>query len=89
MDMDTKEKITIINNDGSKNDVELVTYLISEDNNDVYLVYSKNEVSGAEADEIIYISKVVVDSGTLKLEEITDDKEWLLVQALLKKIANA
>lgn len=89
MDMDTKEKITIINNDGSKNDVELVTYLISEDNNNVYLVYSKNEVSGAEADEIIYISKVVVDSGTLKLEEITDDKEWLLVQALLKKIANA
>lgn len=89
MDMDTKEKITIINNDGSKNDVELVTYLISEDNNDVYLVYSKNEVSGAEADEIIYISKVVVDSGTLELEEITDDKEWLLVQALLKKIANA
>ena len=89
MDMDTKEKITIINNDGSKNDVELVTYLISEDNNNVYLVYSKNEVSGAEADEIIYISKVVVDSGTLELEEITDDKEWLLVQALLKKIANA
>ena len=89
MDMDTKEKITIIKNDGSKNDVELVTYLISEDNNNVYLVYSKNEVSGAEADEIIYISKVVVDSGTLKLEEITDDKEWLLVQALLKKIANA
>lgn len=89
MDMDTKEMITIINNDGSKNDVELVTYLISEDNNNVYLVYSKNEVSGAEADEIIYISKVVVDSGTLKLEEITDDKEWLLVQALLKKIANA
>ena len=89
MNMDTKEKITIINNDGSKNDVELVTYLISEDNNDVYLVYSKNEVSGAEADEIIYISKVVVDSGTLELEEITDDKEWLLVQALLKKIANA
>lgn len=89
MDMDTKEKITIINNDGSKNDVELVTYLISEDNTNVYLVYSKNEVSGVEADEIIYVSKVVVDGGTLKLEEITDDKEWLLVQSLLKKIANA
>ena len=89
MDMDTKEKITIINNDGSKNDVELVTYLISEDNTNIYLVYSKNEISGVEEDEIIYISKVVVDGGTLKLEEITDDKEWLLVQALLKKIANA
>ena len=89
MDMDTKEKITIINNDGSKNDVELVTYLISEDNNNVYLVYSKNEISGVEEDEVIYVSKIVVDGKTLKLEEITDDNEWSLVQALLKKIANA
>ena len=89
MDTDTKKIIAISNSDGSKNNVELVTYLISEDNTNIYLVYSKNEISGVEEDEIIYISKVVVDGGTLKLEEITDDKEWALVQNLLKKIANA
>ncbi len=89
MNMDTKKIITISNSDGTKNDVELVTYLISEDNANVYLVYSKNEVSGVEEDEVIYISKVKSDSGTLKLEEISDDNEWSLVQTLLKKIANA
>ena len=89
MDTDTKKIIAISNSDGSQNNVELVTYLISEDNTNIYLVYSKNEISGVEEDEIIYISKVVVDGGALKLEEITDDKEWALVQNLLKKIANA
>ena len=69
--------------------MELVTYLFSEDNTNVYLVYSKNEISGVEEDEVIYVSKIVVDGKTLKLEEITDDNEWSLVQALLKKIANA
>ena len=81
--------VVIEDSDGNKTEVELVTYLISEDNTNIYLVYSKNEISGVEEDEIIYISKVVVDGGTLKLEEITDDKEWALVQNLLKKIANA
>ncbi len=89
MNMDTKKIITIVGADGSKTDVEYVTYLFSDDNTNVYLVYSKNEVSGVEEDEVIYISKVINESGTLKLEEITDDKEWSLVQTLLKKIANA
>ena len=89
MNMDTKKIINIINTDGSQNEVELVTYLFSEDNTNVYLVYSKNEISGVEEDEVIYVSKIVVDGKTLKLEEITDDNEWSLVQALLKKIANA
>ena len=89
MNMDTKKIINIINTDGSQNEVELVTYLFSEDNTNVYLVYSKNEISGVEDDEVIYVSKIVVDGKTLKLEEITDDNEWSLVQALLKKIANA
>lgn len=89
MDMDTKEMVSIVATDGNKDDVELITYLISDDKSSVYLVYSKNEVSGVEEDEIIYVSKVIKDGNTLKLEEISDDKEWSLVQNLLKKIANA
>lgn len=89
MNMDTKEMVSIVATDGNKDDVELITYLISDDKSSVYLVYSKNEVSGVEEDEIIYVSKVIKDGNTLKLEEISDDKEWSLVQNLLKKIANA
>lgn len=84
-----KEMIEIINVDNSVEKVEVVTYLISEDNLRKYLVYTKGEVQGAEGDQIIYISKILSDNGTLKLEEIVDDSEWTNVQHLLKKIANA
>ena len=87
--MDTKEMIYIQNSDGSKEEVELVTYLISDDNMKSYLVYSKGETTGVESDEVIYISRVVYSGDVIKLEEITDDTEWAEVQRLLKKIANA
>lgn len=87
--MEDKEMVIIENNDGSKSEVELVTYLISDDNTNKYIVYSKGEKNDDVSDEIIYISKVVSDDGVLKLNEITDDEEWLVVQNLLKKIANA
>ena len=87
--MDTKEMIYIQNSDGSKEEVELVTYLISDDNMKSYLVYSKGETTGVESDEVIYISKIVYSGDVIQLEEITDDTEWSEVQRLLKKIANA
>ena len=87
--MENKEMIIIENKDGSKSEVELVTYLMSEDNINKYLVYSKGEKNGDSGDEIIYVSKVVSEEGILKLNEIADDEEWVAVQNLLKKIANA
>lgn len=84
-----KEMIEIVNSDGTVEKVELVTYLLSEDGLRQYLVYTKGEVQGAEGDQVIYISKILSDNGTLKLQEIVDDVEWTDVQRLLKKIANA
>lgn len=87
--MDTKEMVTIQNSDGSFTEVELVTYLMSEDNKKAYLVYSKGEKTGVESDEVIYISGIVSNEGVLQLYEIVDDNEWAEVQKYLKKIANA
>lgn len=87
--MENKEMVIIENGDGSKVEVELVTYLVSDDKVNKYIVYSKGEKSGDAGDEIIYISKIISEGDVLKLNEITDDEEWLIVQNLLKKIANA
>ena len=57
--MSEKEMVVIENNDGSTMEVELVTYLISEDQMNTYLVYSKGEKNGALEDEVIYISKIM------------------------------
>lgn len=84
-----KKMVRIKNSDGSTIEVELVTYLMSEDQQTNYIVYSKGEKSGGEGDEVIYISRIVNNSGTLEIEEITNDEEWVNVQTLLKKIANA
>lgn len=86
-----EKKMIVIENksDSSKMEVELVTYLLDTENNKRYVVYSKGEVTGAEGDEIIYISRIVNDGKTLKVEEIVDNDEWANVQSLLKKIANA
>ena len=87
--MEEKEMVIIENNDGSKTEVELVTYLVTEDKSSKYIVYSKGEKNGDAGDEIIYISKVISEDDVLKLNEITDDEEWAVVQNLLKKIDNA
>ena len=87
--MEEKEMITIQNSDNSTVDVELITYLISEDNQSKYVVYSKGEKTGVNDDEIIYISRLISDNGTFKISEIVDETEWVNVQNLLKRIANA
>lgn len=85
--MEEKEMVIIENEDGSSEEVELVTYLISEDSSKSYIVYTKNEKE--DEDQIIYISKIIEENKVLKIVEITDDQEWVEVQHLLKKIANA
>lgn len=85
----TNEMIKLVDLDGNENEVELITYLISDDNMSNYVVYSKGETQGAEQDRIIYISKVYREDNKLKVSEIIDDNEWAAVLQLLKNIANA
>ena len=84
-----KKRMRIMFSDGRFEDVELVTYLFSDDEQTNYVVYSKGEKNGAEDDEVIYISRIVNNGSSLQIEEITDNNEWISVQTLLKKIANA
>lgn len=86
--MEEKEMIVIQNSDGTTIEVEFITYLVSDDQTAKYLVYSKGEKMG-DNDEVIYISKFIKDGEVFKLQEIASDEEWLNVQKLLKKIANA
>lgn len=81
--------IEIVKSDGTSEKVELVTYLLSDDGLNKYIVYTKGEKQGSAGDQVIYISKVISDNGALQIQEITDDTEWANVQGLLKKIANA
>ncbi len=84
-----RKKIVIQNSDGTTTDAQLITYLLSEDQQFYYVVYSKGEMSGDAGDEIIYVSRLARNGNDLYIEEIHDEIEWSNVQQLLKKIANA
>ncbi len=86
--MEGIRKVLIEDASGSY-EVELITYLISDDGLNTYIVYSKGETQGVDNDHIIYISRFVQDNGVSRIQEIVDDQEWGNVQLLLKKIANA
>lgn len=86
--MEDKKMVEIIDTEGLKNEVELITFLNSDDDSRQYIVFSKGETQGPNKDTIIYVSRVVNNEGILKIEEISDETEWIDVQHLLKKIAN-
>ncbi len=87
--MEENRKIVIQNSDGTAMEVELITYLISDDKLRSYLVYSKGEKNIPGDDEVIYITKFVNDNDVYKVFGIENDDEWSEVQKLLKAIANA
>ena len=79
----------LIDIDGLSHEIEIVTYLNSEDDKRQYLVYTKDEIQEQTGNQVIYIAKIIQENDVYKLEEITDDIEWVDVQHLLKNIANA
>lgn len=89
MDMELKKMVIIDYGDGKIEEVELVTYLLSDDQINNYIVYSKGEKSGTEGDEVIYVSKLIKKGENNIIQEIIDENEWFNVQTLLKKIANS
>lgn len=87
--MEQKEIVELIDSSGNKTEVEVVTYLVSQDKLKRYVVYTKGEVRGESNNHVIYISKLYKENDSYKVEEITNDDEWKDVQLLLKQIANA
>ncbi len=86
--MDKKEMAELIDVDGLSSEIEVVTYLNSDDDKRQYVVYTKGEVQEQTGNQVIYIARMLKENDMIKLEEITDDLEWIDVQHLLKKIAN-
>ena len=87
--MDNKEIAELIDIDGLSTEIEVVTYLNSEDDKRQYVVYTKGEIQEQTGNQVIYIARIVKVEENLTLVEITEDAEWVDVQHLLKKIANA
>ena len=85
MDFDIdKEKITI-EKDGKEVQCDILFTFDSEDTNKSYIGYTDNTIA-KNGRKNIYVSSFDPLNGPSKLENITDEKELVMVKDVLKEI---
>lgn len=85
---ETKRNImSIIDTDGSIDEVEVILNFEFKDNGNEYVIYTKNEKDG-NGNVTIYVSRVFDrNSDNPRLESVEDDKEWTRIKDLLRELS--
>ena len=86
--MENTEKVmmSIIQEDGSIDEVEVVIAFEFKDTKKEYLVYTKNE-KDENGNVTVYVSYVDRSEGTPRLFGIDDEEEWNRVKDVLRKLS--
>lgn len=79
------KKMTIIGENGSSEEVEVVLEFEFKDNKNEYVVYTKNEMD-LEDNVTVYISKVDRTTGEPKLIGVEDEIEWDRIKEVLREL---
>ena len=86
-ELQDKKIMSITNEDGSVEDVEIIVAFEFTDLNKEYVVYTKNEVD-ANDNVTIYISSVLgVENGEALLGGVDTDEEWNRIKDVLRELA--
>lgn len=86
--MEGKDKMTmsIIGEDGSIDEVEVVIAFEFKDTKKEYVVYTKNE-KDESGNVTVYVSYVDRDGETPRLYGIDNEEEWNRVKDVLRKLS--
>ena len=86
--MENTEKVmmSIIQEDGSIDEVEVVTAFEFKDTGKEYVVYTKNE-KDENGNVTVYVSRVDRSGDTPRLYGIDDEDEWNRVKDVLRKLS--
>ena len=83
-----KKMMSIVAEDGSVEEVEVILAFEFKDTKKEYVIYTKNEED--ENDNVTaYVSHVDRSSGEPKLMGIDDDEEWNRVKDVLRELSKA
>lgn len=83
-----KKLMSIVSEDGSIEEVEVILAFEFKDNKKEYVIYTKNEKD--ENDNVtVYVSNVDRSSGEPKLMGIDDEEEWNRVKDVLRELSKA
>ena len=81
-----KTTMSIIGEDGSIDEVEVVIAFEFKDTKKEYVVYTKNE-KDENGNVTVYVSRVDRSTETPKLYGIDDEEEWNRVKDVLRKLS--
>ena len=87
MDMREEErKLTIIDEEGNEQEVEVIVAFEFKDTEQEYVVYTQNETDD-NGNITIYVSKINEVDGESKLTGIDDDEEWSRIKDVLRELS--
>lgn len=85
--MDTKKEImSIVQEDGSIDEVEVLVSFEFTDTKKAYVVYTKNEVDD-RGNITVYASSLIDDPNGKRLGGVETDEEWTRIKEVLRKLA--
>ena len=83
-----KKMMSIVADDGSIEEVEVILAFEFKDNKKEYVIYTKNEKD--ENDNVtVYVSNVDRSSGEPKLMGVEDEEEWNRVKDVLRELSKS
>ena len=83
-----KRLLSIVSEDGTVEEVEVILAFEFKDNKKEYVIYTKNEKD--ENDNVtVYVSNVDRSSGEPKLMGIDDEEEWNRIKDVLRELSKA
>lgn len=84
---ETKRKImSIVSEDGSAEEVEVIITFEFKDTRKEYVVYTKNE-RDENGNITVYVSNVNRESGRPKLLGVESDEEWNRIKDVLRELS--
>lgn len=84
--MEEERKLTIIDEEGNEQEVEVIVAFEFKDTEQEYVVYTQNETDD-NGNITIYVSKINEVDGESKLTGIDDDEEWSRIKDVLRELS--
>ena len=85
--MDTKKEImSIVQEDGSIDEVEVLVSFEFTDTKKAYVIYTKNEVDD-RGNITVYASSLIEGPNGKVLDGVETDEEWTRIKEVLRKLA--
>ena len=81
-----KEIMSIVSEDGTTEEVEVILAFEFKDNQKEYIVYTKNE-KDENGNITVYVSNVDREDGEPKLVGVEDEEEWVRIKDVLRELS--